>query len=332
MYNRDQRSILLDLASGPDRQVFRQLARSADVVVDNYRSGVLARLGIGHDQLSAVNPMVTSVSISAFGETGPLSHRPGFDPVIQAMSGIMRAQGGPDPADSPAFLTVPINDVLAAALGALGACAALLARSRLGHGQRVSITLCASSCLLQSEHLVRFPGAPPYPAGGRDFPGPGPLNRLYQAADGWVRLSAGPVTRLSELRDAGLAAPASLAGDPASPSGDPAADLTAAIATAVAALPAAEAVRRATAAGIPAARAREVRELTDDEQLIRHGLLAVTERDRSGAVRVRPGRWLEMPGLRAEPPGDAPAPDEHRDAVLREASGTRLSQPGAAIA
>ncbi|HUZ51331.1 MAG TPA: CoA transferase [Streptosporangiaceae bacterium] len=323
VYNRDQRSILLDLASGPDRDVFLQLARTADVVVDNYRAGVLTRLGIGHDQLSAVNPMVTSVSISAFGETGPLGHRPGFDPVIQAMSGIMRAQGGPDQADSPAFLTVPVNDVLAAGLGALGACAALLARSRLGHGQRVSITLCASSCLLQSEHLVQFPGAPPYPAAGRDFAGPGPLDRLYQAADGWIRLSAGRDYEISELHDAGLAAAAGLS----SPDGEPAAReeaLAAAIGAAVARLRAAEVVRRATAAGIPAARARQVHELTADEQLIRHRLLTVIEQDESGVARVGPGRWLEMPGLRAEPPGEAPQAGEHGDEIRREAGLVRF--------
>ena len=63
-----------------------------------------------------------------------------------------------------------------------------------------------------------------------------------------------------------------------------------------------------------------MQELTSDEQLIRHGLLAVTERDASGVARVGPGRWLEMPGLSAPPPGDAPGPDEHREAILREAA------------
>ena len=309
VYNRDQRSILLNLAAADDREVFGKLAGSADVVVDNYRAGVTPRLGIEHDQLLALNPMITSVSISAFGETGPLGNRPGFDPVIQAMSGIMRAQGGPDQADSPAFLTVPINDVLAAGLGALGACAALLARRRLGHGQRVSITLCASSCLLQSAHLVQFAGAPPYPVAGRDFAGPGAADRLFQAADGWVRLSAGRDARVSLLQAAGLAAPAA-------PSGD--APLVTLIASAVARLPAANVVQRASAAGIPAARARVVPELTADDQLIRHGLLTVLERDRSGVVRVGPGRWLEMPGLHTAPPAEAPGPDEHRAAILRE--------------
>jgi crotonobetainyl-CoA:carnitine CoA-transferase CaiB-like acyl-CoA transferase len=330
VYNRDQRSLLLDLTSDEGSGVFLRLVRSADVVVDNYRVGVLRRLGIDHDQLAAVNPAVTSVSISAFGDTGALSQRPGFDPVIQAMSGIMRSQGGPDEADSPVFLTAPVNDVLAAGLGALGACAALHARERIGRGQLVSVTLCASSCLVQSEYLVRFAGAPPMPTGGRDFAGGHPLDRLYRGADGWVRLGGRQLPDLAGLARAGLAAPGSLptpappttappttaSPTTASPTDLPA--ITAAIAAAVARLPVSQILRRAAAAGIPAVRARQAQDLIADEQLIRHGLLTVVERDDSGVAQVGPGRWLEMPGLVTPPPGPAPAPGEHGQAILVE--------------
>jgi crotonobetainyl-CoA:carnitine CoA-transferase CaiB-like acyl-CoA transferase len=314
VYNRDQRSVLLDLTGGRGREVFLRLAGSADVVVDNYRAGVAGRLGIGHEQLAAVSPLVTSVSISAFGEAGPLGRRPGFDPVIQAMSGIMRAQGGPDEADSPAFLTVPINDVLAAGLGALGACASLYARDRLGAGQQVSVTLCASSCLLQSEYLVRFAGAPPFPAGGRDFAGPGVADRLYQCADGWVRFGAPGPSGPAALAATGLTA--------ADPEQAPSAELAsapeaaAAVARAVIGRPVAEVLRRAAAAGIPAVRARRPQELPGDGQLIGHGLLTVLETDAAGVARVGPGRWLEMPGLALSPPGEAPAAGEHEQAIL----------------
>jgi crotonobetainyl-CoA:carnitine CoA-transferase CaiB-like acyl-CoA transferase len=330
VYNRDQRSALLDLSPGDDRLLFDRLVGSADVVVDNYRAGVASRLGITHDRLAAVNPGIVTVSISAFGDTGPLGRRPGFDPIIQAMSGIMRAQGGPDPADSPVFLTVPINDVLAAGLAALGACAALLARARLGRGQHVGVTLCAAACLLQSEVQVsrselRFQSEPlarsgfpaqsdgslTYPLGGRDFAGPGPLDRLYQAADGWVRLAAAP-GQLTALSAAGLV-PAPGQREP----GDEA--LAAAIAALLAGLPAAEVIARAHAAGIPAVRARQARELTADAQLIDHGLLTVIDRDDRGVTWVGPGRWLEMPGLAAREPRDAPAAGEHTEMIRREA-------------
>jgi crotonobetainyl-CoA:carnitine CoA-transferase CaiB-like acyl-CoA transferase len=330
VYNRDQRSLLLNLADTAGQDVFRQLVRSSDVVINNYRAGVLRRLGIEQGDLAAVNPLITSVSISAFGETGALSQRPGFDPVVQAMSGIMRAQGGPDEAESPAFLTVPVNDVLAAGLAALGVCAALHARERIGHGQLVSVTLCASSCLVQSEHLVRFAGAPPLPVGGRDFAGPAPLDRLYAGADGWVRLGGRQLPDLPALARAGLAEvsgpPAAEPGaDGAAASDADASDADAsdaaaidAIGRALARLPVADILRRAAAAGIPAVQARQAPDLIADDQLIRHGLLAVIQQDDTGVTQVGPGSWLEMPGLSPVPPGPAPAPGEHGPAILTE--------------
>jgi crotonobetainyl-CoA:carnitine CoA-transferase CaiB-like acyl-CoA transferase len=290
-FNRGKRSLMLDLARG-GRDVFLGLARSADVVVDNYRPGVAARLGISHDRLAEVNPGITSVSVSAFGDAGPLRHRPGFDPVVQAMSGIMRSQAGQDEADSPVFLTVPVNDVIAAGLGTLGACAALAARASTGRGQQVSVTLCAASCLVQSEHLVRFAGLTPVPGGGRDFPGPGPLDRLYRAADGWVRLAG---------------------------AGEPEGDL-AGLADVVAGLPVAEVLRRAASVGVPAVRARQAPELAGDHQLIRHGLLTVIEPDECGAALVAgPGHGLELPDLNRPAPGPPPRPGEHSRAILLEA-------------
>lgn len=320
VYNRGQRSAMLDLSPGDDRLMFDRLVGSADVVVDNYRAGVASRLGITHDQLATINPEIVTVSISAFGDTGPLGRRPGFDPVIQAMSGIMRAQGGPVQADSPAFLTVPINDVLAAGLAALGACAALLARSRLGRGQHVGVTLCAASCLLQSEFLTRSDGSnDSYPAGGRDFAGPGPLDRLYQTSDGWVRLAAVP-GQLPALTGAGLApAPGQFE------SGDKA--LAAGISALLADLPAAEVVARAHAVGIPVIRARQAQELTADAQLIRHGLLTVIDQDERGVTRVDPGRWLEMPGLPARRPRGAPGAGEHTEMIRGEAGSVRRGTP-----
>ena len=230
----------------------------------------------------------------------------------------MRAQGGPEEADSPVFLTVPINDVLAAALGTLGACAALFARRRLGRGQRVSITLGAASCLLQSAQLVRFDGARPAELGGRDFPGPGSFDRLYQAADGWVRLGA-------SSRDGTAAAFAASLGLPDGQAADDAA--SAALAAAIGERPALEVVRLAAAAGLPAVRARQAPELAADRDLIRRGLLAAVEEDQAGVARIAPGRRLEMPGLVTAPPGEAPALGEHGAAILRE-NGFEPAAPG----
>jgi crotonobetainyl-CoA:carnitine CoA-transferase CaiB-like acyl-CoA transferase len=311
VYNRGQRSVALDLGSPEGKDAFGSIIRSTDVVVDNYRPGVVERLGIDFAGLSAINPRVTSVSVSAFGADGPLGLRPGFDPVVQAMSGIMRSQGGPDEADSPVFLTAPVNDVTAAALGALGACAALFARNRLGRGQQVSVTLCAAASLVQSQDLVRFEGRPARPLGGRDFAGPGPLNRLYRCADGWVRLDGRPIDRAAVaalLLPAGPVSPGELADD----------DLADAIAATLAEREIADVLRQCYAWGMPAIAARQPRQLVDDESLIAHGVLEVLESDKTGPVRVAPGYWVGLPGVSRRPPGLAPRFGEHGDAILRE--------------
>jgi crotonobetainyl-CoA:carnitine CoA-transferase CaiB-like acyl-CoA transferase len=269
-------------------------------------------LGIGFERLAELNPLVTSVSISAFGDDGPLGRRPGFDPVVQALSGIMRSQGGPDESDSPVFLTAPVNDVTSAALGALGACAALFARSRLGRGQQVTVTLCAASSLVQSERLVRFDGRAPTPVGGRDFAGPGPLNRLYRCADGWVRLEA-------RAGDRAIAAAARLLGaEVVPPGGLPDDRLAGALAVALAELAVAEVLDRCAAAGLPAVEARQSPQLVDDEILIANEVLEVLEGDETGALRVGPGFWVGLPGVARRPPGVSPLLGEHGEAILAE--------------
>lgn len=309
VYNREQHSVLVDLAKDEGHAAFMRLVSSADVVVENYRPGVIDRLRITHGDLVAANPLVTTVSISAFGGVGPLGHKPGFDPVVQAMSGIMRSQGGSDEANSPVFLTVPINDVLAAGLGTLGVCASLLARPRIERGQHVDITLCASASLLQSEYLVRFPHRPTPPMGGRDFAGGSPLDRIYRAADGWVRIHGHWPEDLARLRTAGL-----LDG---LESAEPGA-VGEAVAGGIAKAPVVEVLRRLTAAGVSVVKARQPRELARDEQLLSHGLLTAVDHDDAGVARVGSGRWLEMPGLVRGPPGEAPAGGEHSETVLAE--------------
>jgi crotonobetainyl-CoA:carnitine CoA-transferase CaiB-like acyl-CoA transferase len=96
-------------------------------------------------------------------------------------------------------------------------------------------------------------------------------------------------------------------------------DVIDAVSRAVRSLPVTEVLRRARTAGLPAVQARQLPDLTRDEQLIRHGLLAVTGTDDGGVARVGPGRWLEMPGLVTSAPGEAPLPGEHAEVILRQA-------------
>lgn len=184
-YNKGQRSIALDLRSADGHAFLLDLVRTADVVIDNYRPGVVERLRIRYDDLVEVNPSIITLSVTGFGEGGPLGGEAGFDPVLQAMSGMMRAQGG---ADDPVFFTVPVNDVTAAASGALAVCLALFHRQRTGEGQRTWTSLAAMSALLQAGQIVRFEGRPPAPLGATDFAGPAAADRYHRVADGWIRV------------------------------------------------------------------------------------------------------------------------------------------------
>ena len=188
-HNRGKRGLGLNLKDPEGRAAFIDLAREADVVVDNYRLGVRRRLGIDYDVLRAVNPRIISASINAYGSTGAEAHLPGFDPLLQARSGMMAAQGGPG--EEPVFHSVAINDVATAAVAAFGVIAALNAREVTGTGQNIETCLAAQSALFQSAALTTWPGAPGIPAGGEsgDCVGFAALDRYYACAeDGWITL------------------------------------------------------------------------------------------------------------------------------------------------
>lgn len=184
-YNKGQRGIVLDLQHPDGRAAFLRLVETADVVVDNYRPGVLGRLRLRYEDLVEVNPSIVTLSVTGFGEGGPLGNEPGFDPVLQAMSGMMTAQGGDG---DPTFFTVAVNDVTTAASSAVAVCLALFDRLRTGQGRRTWTSLAGTSALLQAGQLVRYPDRPPAPRGGPDFPGPADDDRYHRVADGWVRV------------------------------------------------------------------------------------------------------------------------------------------------
>jgi crotonobetainyl-CoA:carnitine CoA-transferase CaiB-like acyl-CoA transferase len=187
VYNRGQRGLAIDLSSDAAREAFYALVRTSDVVLDNSRLGVLQRLHIDYDRLKQVKSDIVTLSVNGFGEAGPLAPKPGFDPVLQARSGMMSAQGGDS---DPVLFTIPINDITAATVCVLGICLGLFHRERQGVGQRMWTSLLGCSAIMQSGELVRIEGRPPAVYGGSDFKGPSALDRFYQTSDGWLRLQA----------------------------------------------------------------------------------------------------------------------------------------------
>ncbi|HTA10522.1 MAG TPA: CoA transferase, partial [Streptosporangiaceae bacterium] len=282
-YIRGQRGLALNLRAEAGRALFHQLARTADVVIDNYRPGVAQRLGLSYEQLRQIKPDIISMSISAFGDSGPLRDEAGFDTVLQAMSGIMTAQGGDG---EPVLLTLAVNDTAAATLTALGACVALFHRRRTGSGQRGSVSLAGASALMQCEELIRVNGRAAPQRGGPDFRGPSACDRFYRTSDGWIRVQAKSPAAKSALAE--LASPQSLE-------------------RYFAARSCAEAEAELDSAGVPATRARRSSELITDPLLARwsvhHQISAGTEADLhvSGRMasfsRTQRGDALVPPGV-----------------------------------
>lgn len=160
--NRNKRSIRLDLKKPEARAAFLRMARSADVITENFRPGTMDRLGIGYEAVRKINPGIVFASISAFGQSGPYAHLPANDPIVQALSGLMDMTG--DAGGDPVRVGHPYPDFGAAALLAFGVCAALLHRERTGEGQRLDLSLLDGtifSSIPRDGETLRTGKAPP---------------------------------------------------------------------------------------------------------------------------------------------------------------------------
>ena len=133
--NRNKRSLVLDLRSEDGQAVFKRLVKGADAVVENFRPGVMDRLGLGYDALAAIKPSLIYCSVSGFGNTGPDAKKGGFDLVAQGVSGLMSITG--HPSMPPAKVGVPITDISAGLLAANGVLCAYIYALKTGQGQQV---------------------------------------------------------------------------------------------------------------------------------------------------------------------------------------------------
>ena len=186
--NRNKRSIAMDLRSDAGKAVFKRMAETADIVVENFRPGVMERLGLGYETLSEINPALVYASISGFGGTGPYRNRGGFDLVAQGMSGLMSVTGFPG--SPPAKVGVPITDIGAGSFTAFGILAAYIHAQRTGQGQQVDGSLMEAGIAYtiweSSEYFAT--GEIPGPLGSAHR-----VNAPYQAlrtSDGYINIGA----------------------------------------------------------------------------------------------------------------------------------------------
>jgi len=198
--NRGKRSIVLNLKSGDGRDAFLRLARTADILIENYRPGVMDALGLGYGTLSALNPRLVFASISGYGQTGPTRAKGGFDLIAQGVSGIMSITG--EPGGAPVKAGVPLTDLSAGLFALVGILAAVEHRHRTGAGQQVDTSLVDAGVALSVWEATEYFSGIGVPAA---LGSAHRMNAPYQAircADGYITLGAANerlFRRLSEV-------------------------------------------------------------------------------------------------------------------------------------
>jgi len=188
MPNRGKRSLALDLKDTRGRDAFLELAATADFVIENFRPGVMQRLGIGYDAVRAVRPDIVYCSISGFGQTGPYRDRPGFDIMAQGVSGLMRMTGFPD--GRPAKVGIAICDLAAGATALYSMLGAHLVRQSTGAGQQIDISLVDSALGWTLWEAGAYFGAGEVPTGTGTRHRRSTPYAAYRTADGFVTLGA----------------------------------------------------------------------------------------------------------------------------------------------
>ncbi|GMB07967.1 crotonobetainyl-CoA:carnitine CoA-transferase CaiB-like acyl-CoA transferase [Thermolongibacillus altinsuensis] len=187
--NRNKRSITVNLKTEEGKEVIRRLAKTVDVVIHNFKTGTMEKFGLDYNALSSLNPQLIYCSITGFGETGPYRHLPGYDYIIQAMSGWMSITG--TESSGPLKVGVAITDVFTGLYAAIAVQAALLAREKTGRGQKIDLSLfdSAISTLVNVASNYLMSGEVPKRL-GNDHPNIVPYS-TYEASDGLLVIAVG---------------------------------------------------------------------------------------------------------------------------------------------
>lgn len=187
--NRNKLSLSLNLRAPEGREVFLKLAQESDIIVENNRPGVMKRLGVGYEEVKAVNPGIIYCSISGFGRDGPYVDRGGYDQVVQALSGIMSVTG--EPGGPPGKVGIPITDLIAGLYSFSSVLLGLFHRAQAGEGTYIDISMldCAVSLLTFQAQNYLLTGIPPKAMGTRhSMIAP---YQAFQVRDGYINIAAG---------------------------------------------------------------------------------------------------------------------------------------------
>jgi crotonobetainyl-CoA:carnitine CoA-transferase CaiB-like acyl-CoA transferase len=314
--NRNKESLTLDLKHPDGRRVLERLLERADVLVENFRPGTLARLGLGYEAVSLRWPRVVYCSISGFGQTGPRRAEPGYDAVIQAEAGLMSITG--EAAGPPLRLGVAIADIVTGMFAAQGIAMALLARARTGRGQQVDIGMLDSTAALLTYQAANYfaTGRAPARLGNR-HPTIVPYE-TFEAADGEFVLAVGNDELWKRFcRAVGVAA---LAEDPRFVTNRARSQhygaLRGLLAERFRTRSTADWMAALSAAGVPCGAVRDVAETLGDPQMAARDMVAVVDHVTLGAMQTLglPIKLSSTPGaIRTAPP----VLGQHTDQILR---------------
>lgn len=315
--NRGKQSIALDLKREADRRVFDALLARADVLVENYRPGALARLGYGWDALHARHPRLILACTSGFGQTGPLAERPAYDLVVQAMGGLMSLTG--EPGGAPTRVGTSIGDLAAGLFTAIGVLTALHDRARTGEGRRVDVAMLDCQVALLENAIARYETTRqvPGPIGSR-HPSITPFG-AFATADHPIVIAAGNDGLFRKLCDC-LGAPA-LAHDPEFATNvlrtEHETKLRRAIEAALASASADVWLARLEAAEIPCGPIQDVAQVLAHPQ-VRAREMVVEARTPGGHPLRVAGQPIKLSGHASKGGGAAPVLDGDRAALLAE--------------
>jgi crotonobetainyl-CoA:carnitine CoA-transferase CaiB-like acyl-CoA transferase len=316
-FNRNKRSLRLDLRKPEAKAILARLIERSDVLVENFRPGVLARMGFDDDRLKSLQPQLVTCSINGFGSTGPYRDRPAFDFIAQAMSGFMSVNGGPD--DPPLRSGLPISDLVAGMYAALSITAAVLHARTTGQGQRaeVSLTNGLVSLLAYIATNTFATGVAP-PRSGNDHPIAAPYG-LFPTRDGQIALAPADDAFFRRLADAlgepGLKTDPLYATQPARVANR--ARINAIVGGKLAGNTTAYWVETLNAAGVPCGPVNSVAEVFSDPQIQAQQMVIEVDHPGYGIVRML-GFPIKLSGTPCQVRRCAPGLGEHSDEVLAE--------------
>ncbi|MFE9859112.1 CaiB/BaiF CoA transferase family protein [Streptomyces sp. NPDC005780] len=310
--NAGKKSVELDLKDPADRDVFEEMLAGADVLLENFRAGVLSRMGYDQERLDRINPRLICCSISGFGQSGPMSDAPAYDQIIQGLSGMMSVTGTADTA--PLRVGFPVCDTTGGLSAALAVSAALLHRERTGQGSRLDVSMLETSLSAMgwavSNYMVS--GVPPQPMGDQNATAA--PSGTFRTADGPLNIAANQQRQFETL--CRLVGAPELLADPRFIERESRKahreELNTALNHALSQRPAAEWEQLLTAAGVPAARVLTVPQALSQPQLRHRGFIAELRRpDASGTVLPVLGSGVLFDGEAFLPRTPPPLLGEH---------------------